>query len=1080
MPIDRPCPECGQLLPDDAPEGVCPICSLQSALSFTAASPVAAAPAISAVAQPSTLNLQPSTHFGDYELLELLAQGGMGVVYKARQISLNRTVALKMIQAGVLATPAEVKRFHSEAEAIGHLDHPNIVAVHEIGEHAGQHYFSMDYVAGRTLADVVKGGPLPSGRAANYVKTIAEAVHYAHERGIIHRDLKPANVIIDEQDKPRITDFGLAKKLDDSQLSTLNSQLTTTGQVLGSPNYLPPEQADPKYGAPGPASDVYALGAILYHLITGRPPFQAESLTTLLRQVIETDPVAPRSLNPSLPRDLETLCLKCLEKESHRRYATAQELVDELERFLHGEPILARPVTAAARAWKWCRRRPVRAGLGAALVLTLLTGLTAVWWQMQRTRASELLARQHAYAADMKMAQAAVESSDLGTAIALLDAHQPALGQSDLRGWEWRYLWQRCRGNEQFEFTRSTNGIDRAAFSPDGRWLAVRDEQSGLALWDFASRQRICSFRLHANFHPFGFSPQGNLLGYSAPEDWAVSVVRLDTRQEVAHLRHTNNVVYLAFSADATRLFTVTEDGTLLDWNLASGESVRRSKCPGTEFTQQEPCLVERCLTFSRDGSVMAFRAGNGIGLWESQSGRLTQLRLTGTANPPTALVFSTDGKLLAVGVGETDAEVVVWALEDLLRAAEDTPPPRARFGGHRDWVCGLAFSPDNRSLVSAGADSTLRVWELDQPEACRCYLGHRGQILSVNWSPDEKHEQHIVTSGMDGSVRVWDPRRPPAASGPTVLPIVPYHYQFRLSSDSKSAILVEPTNHMAVLWDTVKMTPMEVLEFAGTNINRIGWSADGRMLATGFPDGAIRVWDLVSRRTIANLQVPGHSIAYLPFSADGRFMGGGAYQWRPPWTRTAKLWKTDGWVEIPLPPEAITNLTWADCSPDGRLLASLHFGGALDVWDIGSGRCRGRFPQPFASPWEQGAVAFSPDGRTFACSTQRGAVGLWDAYGQVPPTIIPRTTQELWHLSFSTDGTRLVVSGKRGSDAVRLLDIASKRFVATLSGESDVYWASGISADNSTVYAVGGKAVLLWRAPSWAEIEAAEKGRTP
>jgi WD40 repeat protein len=1024
----------------------------------------------------------------------------MGVVYKARQISLNRTVALKMIQAGVLASAAERKRFQAEAEAVAHLQHPNIVALHEIGEHQGQHYFSMDYVAGHTLAEIVRDGPLPATRAAAYLKAIATAVHYAHQHGILHRDLKPANVIIDQQDQPRLTDFGLAKRLSDSQLSPahstpgefparsnqewagLNPQLTLTGQVLGSPNYLPPEQADPKRGALGPPSDVYALGAILYHLITGRPPFQAESLTTLLRQVIETDPVPPRALNPSIPRDLETVCLRCLEKEPHRRYLTAQALADDLERFLRHEPVLARPIGPTGKAWRWCQRRPVRASLVGALSLVLVLGLAGISWQWRRAErerrtalTNELLTRQHAYAADMNLAQAAVENGDLGTAMAMLDAHRPASGQRDLRGWEWRYLWRRCRGNELFELTRSTKGIDRVAFSPDGRWLAVRDEQSALALWDFDSRQRICSFKMHANLHPFAFSPQGDLLSYSAPEDGAVSVVRLDTRQEVAYLRHTNNVVYLAFTADATRLFTVTEDGTVNDWNIASGESGRRAKCPGTEFTQQEPCLIERCLAFSRDGRVMAFRVGNGIGLWESQSGRLTQLRLTGAANPPTALNFSADGKQLAVGVGETDGEVVVWALEDLLQAIGDTPPPRARFGGHRDWVCGMAFSPNNRALASAGADSALRVWELDRPGVCHRYYGHRHQILSVAWSPDGKH---MLTGGMDGSVRVWDPWRPPTAQGPVVFPVVPYHYQFRLSSDGRSAILLELTNRMAVLWNTVRMTPTEVLEFAGTNIARIGWSSDGRMLATGFPDGNIRVWDLATRRKMASLRLPGHSIGRFTFSPDDRFMVCGGYRWGSLWQRTAKLWKTDGWGEIPLPPEALTNVTWADFSLDGRLWVSLHFGGAVDVWEIGSGRCRARFSQPFASPWEQGYVAFSPDGRMFVCSTQRGVVGLWDADGQTPPTIIPRTTQELWWLSFSTDGTRLVVSGKRGSDAVRLLDLASKRFVATLSAEPDVYWWSGISADNNTVFAVGEKSALLWRAPSWAEIEAAEKGQ--
>ena len=273
----------------------------------------AAEPGGPADAQPEACGLTPAPvaslpqSFGDYELLEIIARGGMGVVYKARQKSLNRIVAVKMLLSGQFAEPKFVQRFRAEAEAVAQLQHPNIVAIHEIGECDGQPFFSMDYVEGKSLAQVSAefgSRGLEFHRCADWLKTIAEAVHYAHERGIIHRDLKPSNVLIDSFDRPRITDFGLAKRL------TGDSDLTLTGQVLGSPNYLPPEQAEPKRGKVGAASDVYALGAILYHLVTGRPPFQADSLTTLLRQVIETEPVAPRSLNPSIPRDLETICLK--------------------------------------------------------------------------------------------------------------------------------------------------------------------------------------------------------------------------------------------------------------------------------------------------------------------------------------------------------------------------------------------------------------------------------------------------------------------------------------------------------------------------------------------------------------------------------------------------------------------------------------------------------------------------------------------------------------------------------------------------------------------------------------------------
>ncbi len=271
----------------------------------------------------------PRIHYlGDYELLAEIARGGMGVVYKARQISLNRIVAVKMILAGQLATQADHDRFHAEAQAAALLDHPNIVPIFEVGEHEGQHYFSMGYVDGPSLSARLAEGPLAPKEAAELAATLAEAVEYAHRQGVIHRDIKPSNILIDSQGRPRVTDFGLAKRVGAPGGNPLvgagrRSELTETGQILGSPSYMPPEQAGGQIRAVGPASDVYALGAVLYALLTGRPPFQAATSLETLKQVIEREPVSLRQLNAAVPRDLETIVLKCLEKAAPRRYASA-------------------------------------------------------------------------------------------------------------------------------------------------------------------------------------------------------------------------------------------------------------------------------------------------------------------------------------------------------------------------------------------------------------------------------------------------------------------------------------------------------------------------------------------------------------------------------------------------------------------------------------------------------------------------------------------------------------------------------------------------------------------------------------
>jgi ABC-type amino acid transport substrate-binding protein len=301
----------------------------------------------------------------------------MGVVYKARHRALKRVVALKMVLAGAHAGPTERARFQREAEAAAHLQHPNIVHLHEVGEQGGCPYLAMEFVGGGSLADRLLAGHLRAAEAARLAEALARAVQYAHERGVVHRDLKPGNVLLTEDGAPKITDFGLAKLLGG------DAGQTATGAVLGTPGYMAPEQAAGQTKAVGPAVDVYALGAILYESLTGRPPFRTDTSLGTLLEVMRREPHRPRSLNPAVPRDLETICLKAMAKEPHRRYASARELAEDLARFADGRPIRARPVGRPERLWRWCRRNPVVAGLGAlaaALLAALLVAVLALAW----------------------------------------------------------------------------------------------------------------------------------------------------------------------------------------------------------------------------------------------------------------------------------------------------------------------------------------------------------------------------------------------------------------------------------------------------------------------------------------------------------------------------------------------------------------------------------------------------------------------------------------------------------------------------------------------------------------------------
>ncbi len=408
----------------------------------------------------------PLREIGDYEILNEIARGGMGVVYLARQKRLNRLVAVKMILAGQLASASDVKRFYSEAESAAKLEHPHIVPIHEVGEHNGQHYFSMGYVDGPSLSKLLQDGPLAPRDAADLLAKIADAVHYAHQQKIIHRDLKPANVLLQRIEGrgsksdadttrlstshrssvksgvpksgssstahgvtkddggafgylPKVTDFGLAKQTE------ADSGMTSSGQIVGTPSYMPPEQAAGRIHDISPKSDVYSLGAILYEMLVGRPPFRAASVVQTLRQVIEQEPVKLRLLNPNIDRDLETICLKCLEKPTERRYVSAGELADDLRRFLKGEPVLARPVGPIARGWRWCKRKPLV--VGSIVAGLLAVSAMSIAWQarLAADRATQLGSLQLAFASGMD--ELALEAGSLRP----LEASIAALGTFD-------------------------------------------------------------------------------------------------------------------------------------------------------------------------------------------------------------------------------------------------------------------------------------------------------------------------------------------------------------------------------------------------------------------------------------------------------------------------------------------------------------------------------------------------------------------------------------------------------------------------------------------------------------------------
>jgi tRNA A-37 threonylcarbamoyl transferase component Bud32 len=597
-------------------------------------------------------------YVGDYELLQEIARGGMGVVFKARQVSLNRIVALKMILAGELASVADVTRFRAEAEAAANLDHPNILPIYEVGEHEGQQYFSMKLVEGGSLAAAAGAQrPVASKEAARVVETIARAVHFAHQRGILHRDLKPGNILLSalaagsrlDECVPYITDFGLAKRIKG------DSGLTQSGAIVGTPSYMAPEQARADKVLTT-AVDVYALGAILYELLTGRPPFRAESPLDTILQVVEKEPEAPSRLQPRVPRDLETICLKCLCKEPGKRYASAQELAEDLRRFQAGEPIEARPVSTLERAAKWARRNAVVAALTAGVFVVLVAGAAISLWFAGQATDEANAARQAE--GDARNAKTDADREAAAARKAEGEAKQRETAEALAKG---KAKDETARAER--EKTRAEINLNKAEWSVyAGKLLLFQAAFNEYNLPEAFRHLEEC---------------QWNLRGW----EHAHLRQRFDS-SKLTLLGHTDIVYSVAFSPDGKRILTGCWDNTAKVWDTETGTEILALK--GNPLHRVLSVAFspdgKRILTGSTDGTAKVWDADKGIELF-SLKGHTA--------------AFSPDGKRIVTGSFDSPAKV--WDAEKGTEVLT--------FKGHLSRLTNVAFSPDGRYILTTSGD---------------------------------------------------------------------------------------------------------------------------------------------------------------------------------------------------------------------------------------------------------------------------------------------------------------------------------------------------------------------------------------
>ncbi len=936
-------------------------------------------------------------YFGDYELLKVLGEGGMGIVYKARQLSLNRLVALKMIKASRFPSSDEVRRFQNEAEAVARLDHPNIVPIFEVGRYEDQHYFSMKLIAGESLDKRLKQYVADPQRAARLAAVTAGAILHAHQRGILHRDLKPANILVDSEGQPHVSDFGLAKRIEG------DSELTRSGAIVGTPAYMAPEQASGSRGAITTSTDVYGLGAILFALLTGRAPFGGTTVVDVLEQVRERTPDSPRKINPRVPRNLEVICLKCLEKDPRRRYASADAFGEDLKRWLAGEPIAARPVGSTARFWMWCHRNPVVAGaaglVAAALVVVAVLSLLYARQQAQLAAARKLYAdeqtqrgdEQASYAREQAEAARKIadmaqnlqkESHNLKTSLAdsnrrlailHFETRQRAFDSGQVNHGlirlveTWRYAikandpaWQSLARTNLSFWRYNCPEIkwvfsDFIAVDPAGKMIVTRRGESVAQLWDVATCQPIGEPMVHpSKIEAVAFSPDNKtILTTSYPKSAQLWDARSGHPIGKPIENHFNGYKLPAsFSPDSKTVITHHNDETARLWDAATGRPIGSPiKCHHLELAW-----------FSSDGNTFHTGAGR---RWDTASGKslgaMPTLSHQGEAYAIVAV--SPDGK----SVLAADRLIRTYRLWD---AASGQPIGKPMV--HKRMVSSSTFSADGTTIATVDVDifntPLVQLWNAATGLPIGPSSAHAG-VVNVSFSPDGKTV--AVSCGLEGKVGLLD-----AGTG---LPVSkPLEHQALIESvafspDGKT-VLTASDDKTARLWDAATGQPLgepiaheELLESAA-------FCADGKFVLTDDGKGTARLWKLFTDRPMGKPLELLHLAGPIEFSTDGKFL-----------RMTGK-----------------DRMTLDDLQPQ--------------LWDAATGS---PIAQPSAERRNGAGLQFRPDAARFIDLSADKAARLWDAATEPParkpvgregvsgtkPTAPDRTSSRLVSVAHSHDG---------------------------------------------------------------------------